>query len=169
MEQDSSSSSSESSCDSDKENKKKKKKKEEKKVKYQPKPYEDRRCGHRWTAGQLVILFQEKADGDQSTEPKTDLASAGATIPLQGDSKPDPATYVSSVQIPGKLEKRDPPPAASDPLAGRSSLGVLQQAPLRRPTSPMESLMDRHGEPGSRTTTHLTSSDLLKPNRFYQK
>lgn len=118
------------------------------------------------TAGQLVILFQEKADGDQNTEPKTDIGSAGATLSKQCDSKPDPATYVSSVQIPGKL---DPPPTASDPLAGCSSLGVLQQAPLRRPTSPMESLMDRHREPGSRTTTHLTSSDLLKPYRFNQK
>lgn len=146
------------------------------------------------TAGQRVISFQEKADEDQSTEPKTDPGSAGATISQQGDSKPDPATYVSSVQIPGKLEKLDPAPAASDllagrsslgvqqqaplldpapaasdPLAGRSSLGVLQQAPLRRPTNPMESLMDKPGEPGSRTTTHLTSSDLLKPYRFYQK
>lgn len=121
------------------------------------------------TAGQRVISFQEKADGDQSAEPKTDPGSAGATISLQGDSKPDPATYVSSVQIPGKLEKMDPPPSASDPLAGRSSLGVLQQSPLRRPTSTMESLMERHGEPGSRTTTSLTSSDLLKPYRFYQK
>lgn len=121
------------------------------------------------TAGQHVISFQEKADGDQSTEPKTDPASAGTTVSLQGDSKPDPATCVSSVQIPGKLEKLDPPPAASDPLAGRSSAGILQQAPLRRPTTPMESLIDRPGEPGSRTTTHLTSSDLLKPYRFYQK
>lgn len=120
------------------------------------------------TVGQCVISFQEKTDGEQSTEPKTDPGSAGAKSSLQGDSKPDPATYVSSVQIPGKQEKLESPPAASDPLAGRSSLGVLQQAPLRRP-SPMESLMDRHGEPGSHTTTHLTSSDLLKPYRSYQK
>lgn len=121
------------------------------------------------TAGQHLVLFQEKPDGDQSTEPKTDPESAGATLSLQGDGEPDPAPGVSSVSIPAKLAKLDPPPAASDPLAGRSSLGVRQQAPLRQPTSPMESLMDRYGDPGGRNTTHLTSSDLLKPTRFYQK
>lgn len=121
------------------------------------------------TACHCLLSFQEKADEDQSTEPKTDPGSAGTTSCLPGDGKPDPATCVSSVQIPGKLEKPDLPPAASDHLAGCSSLGVRQQAPLRKPTSPMESLMDRQGEPGSRTTTHLTSSDLLKPYRFYQK
>ena len=116
-----------------------------------------------------VFLFQEKPDRDQSTEPKTDPGSAGAKLSLQGDGDPGSTPGVYLVQLPAKADQPDPScAAAADALAG-PSLGPREQARLRLSPSPMASLLDRYGDAGSRPNTHLTSTDLRKPYRFYQK
>lgn len=116
-----------------------------------------------------VLLFQEKPDGDQSTEPKTDPGSAGPKLSLQGAGDSGPTPGLSSTQLLVKADPLDPSPAASDPPAARSPVGPREPVLIRRPPSPMASLLDRYGDTGSRSSTHLTSTDLLKTSRFYQK
>lgn len=117
-----------------------------------------------------VLLFQEKPDGDQCAEPKTEPGSAGAKLPLQGDGDPGSRPGVSSTQLPAKPDQLDPTSAAaSAPPPVRSPLGPREQIHIRRPPSPIASLMDRYADAGSRTSTQLSSTDLLNPNRFYKK
>lgn len=117
-----------------------------------------------WKRFLCVLLFQENLGGDRCTEPKTDPGSAKAKLSLQPDGDPGSTPGISSKQLPAKADQLDPPPAASEPPAAGSSL----QPFLRRPPSPIVSL-DRCGDGGGRPTTHLTSTDILKTSRFYQK
>lgn len=82
-----------------------------------------------------VFLFQEKPDGDPSTEPKTDPESAGARHLLQGDGDPGSTPGVSSTQLSAKLDQLGPTSAAApDPPVARFSLGPREPALLRWPS-----------------------------------
>lgn len=125
----------------------------------------------------VLISFQESPDGEQKGEPKTEMSGSGGgglSSPSGSSSKPGVAPVVSFTSLPSKpVMKLDPQgtPAVSKPSVSVSSLSIADRAPIRRPPSPMESLMGsprRFGDAGTRSTSHLTSSDLLRGYKPYQ-
>ena len=143
-----------------------------------------------------VDSFQESPHGEVTGEPKMEASGSGGGR-LSGPSgsfckpagapgvapgvahggAPPPALLpgahvVSYVSLPSKpLVKLDPSlSAASKPSFSVSSLSPGDR--FRRPPSPMEALMGsprRSGDTATHSTSHLTSSDILKGPRPYQR
>ena len=132
------------------------------------------------------FYFQEGPDGEQSSKPKTEMSGSGdgGFSALSGSgSKPGGAPSVSFAPLPSKpIVKLDPqsPPApapatvpaqSSNPSASSTLLSYGDRA-IRRPPSPMEALMGsprKQGDGGTRSSSILTSSDLLRGPKPYSQ
>ncbi|XP_053176116.1 microtubule-associated protein RP/EB family member 1-like [Scomber japonicus] len=82
-------------------------------------------------------------------------------------TKPDP---LSSSAVSKPAMKLDPATTVSKPSVSIATLSMGDRAPIRRPPSPMEALLNnprRYGD-GSTRPSHLTSSDLLRGPKPYQ-
>lgn len=101
------------------------------------------------------------------------IVSTGTSTSTSGGSSAT-KPVVSYVSLPSKpVVKLDPSSssAATVPTTSSATLSIGDRAPIRRPVSPMESLMGsprRYGEGGSRTTSHLSSSDILRGSKSYK-
>lgn len=124
-----------------------------------------------------VVLLQGCPEGKQSSEPKMESSgSAGGELSAPSasgsSSKPEGSTTVSYSLLPSKpLVKLDTPSATPQPSVSSSSLSIGDRTQVRRTPSPMENLIGsprRYGDGESRTSSYLTSSDLLKGPRPYQ-
>lgn len=130
------------------------------------------------SCGVLALMsFQESPDSEKSCDPKMQSSGCGGSelsASSGSSSKPGGAPVVTFVPLPSKpVVKLDPlsPSAVSKPSVSGSSLSMGDRAPIRRPASPMEALMGsprRYGDGSTRSTTHLTSSDLLRGPKPYQ-
>lgn len=130
--------------------------------------------------------LQESTEGGQSSEPKMGASgSGGSGGGLSAPTTPSSSSTSSSSFKPGgaaasyaslpskPVLKLDPlsTSSVSKPAATDSSVSVGERSPIRRPLSPMESLLGstrRVGDGGTRSTTYLTSSDLLRGPKPYQ-
>ena len=130
-----------------------------------------------------LISFQESPDGEQSSMPKTEKSGSGdgGLSAPSGSSSKGGAPSVSFASLPSKpLVKLDPqsPPApapapapaqSSNPSVSSNLLSYGDRA-IRRPPSPMEALMGsprKQGDGGTRSSSKLTSSDLLRGPKPY--
>lgn len=128
------------------------------------------------------MSLQESTEGGQSSEPKMGASGSGGGGGLSAPTTPSSSSTSSSSSKPGGAAASDASlpskpvnplstSSVSKPAATDSSLSVGERSSIRRPLSPMESLMGstrRVGDGGTRPTTYLTSSDLLKGPKPYQ-
>lgn len=121
-----------------------------------------------------LVSFQDSPDGEKCSEPKMEVSgSSGGEL---SPPKTGGTSVTSYASLPSKpVVKPDPlPPSALSkaptPSSYLSTLSTGDRASVRKPISPMESLMGnprRYGDGTTRSTTHLTSSDLLRGPKPY--
>lgn len=124
-----------------------------------------------------VASLQELQEGEQSSEPKMESSGpAGGELSAPSasgsSSKPGGSPTVSYSLLPSKpLVKLDTPSATPQPSVSSSLPSTGDRTQVRRTPSPIENLLGsprRYGDGESRSTSYLTSSDILKGPRPYQ-
>lgn len=120
----------------------------------------------------VLISFQESPDDEQSGGPKREVTdSGGGGLSAAGGGSFKPSVVIGHSSLASRpAVKLDPlsPSTVSKTSVSGSSLSMGARPFIRKPVSPMESLLGSprsFGDGGTSSTTHLTASDLLKGHK----
>ncbi|MEQ2178608.1 hypothetical protein GOODEAATRI_015836, partial [Goodea atripinnis] len=115
----------------------------------------------------------ESPEGDQSAEPTPEVSASGVSAPsayIDGQSAQSGTGSSSFVSLPSTVTTN--PQNPSDTYKSTYTSTHLSVGDRARTPSPMESLMGsprRYGDGTTRTTTTLSSRDLLRGPKPYQQ